>query len=296
MSEITRGVPEEVQGRAKIIDFEAAKGKRLEEKNRQAQWLQEREKQTIKPVDATSPAFPHAIIERDQKPHPEQQRGIIPAETHKGERQPPAEIPNPIIDFQTARENRRINQQEDYPVNSETPTFLKPDSINSKEHVVNDPDKTPDNNPDDVDRYKDEDKPKDTNESDQLTREKQQIKAMEVIGTKLAQFDVPMQKRNEIFDSLADDPKGIVKIAGILKNIHPQDSIAILENIADFRKRIDQALENKAAQENEEAEQELSGFDLLCLILGEFLKGAANAVVGDELEQIGLKETEEKSA
>jgi hypothetical protein len=34
----------------------------------------------------------------------------------------------------------------------------------------------------------------------------------------------------------------------------------------------------------------------LCLILREFLKGTANAVVGDELEQIGLKETEEKSA
>jgi hypothetical protein len=119
---------------------------------------------------------------------------------------------------------------------------------------------------------------------------------MGVIGTKLAQFDVPMQKRDEIFDSLADDPNAIVKAAGVLKNIHPQDLIAILENIADFRKRIDQALENKAAQENEEAERELSGFELLCLILGEFLKGTANAVVGDELEQIGLKETEEKSA
>jgi hypothetical protein len=39
-----------------------------------------------------------------------------------------------------------------------------------------------------------------------------------------------------------------VKVAGVIKNFHPQNSIEILENIADFRKRIDQAIENKAAQ------------------------------------------------
>jgi hypothetical protein len=59
-----------------IINFEVAKEKRLEEKNRQAQWLQERGQQPVKPVDANSPSSPQAFIERDQKPHPDKQRGI----------------------------------------------------------------------------------------------------------------------------------------------------------------------------------------------------------------------------
>jgi hypothetical protein len=44
-----------------------------------------------------------------------------------------------------------------------------------------------------------------------------------------------MQKRDEIFESLADDSNAIIKVTSVL-NIHPQDSIAILENIAAFRK------------------------------------------------------------
>ena len=83
-----------------------------------------------------------------------------------------------------------------------------------------------------------------------------------------------MQKRDEIFESFADDPQAIAEVAGVIKHFHPRDSIGILENIAAFLKRIDKAVQNKAAQENEEAEQE-SGFELLCFILGEFLKGAA---------------------
>ena len=55
-------------------------------------------------------------------------------------------------------------------------------------------------------------------------------------------------------------------------------------------------MKNKAVQENEGAEQKVSGFELLCFILGLFLKGAANAIAGDEFEQIALKETVEKSA
>jgi len=98
-----------------------------------------------------------------------------------------------------------------------------------------------------------------------------------------------MQKRDEIFESLADDPQAITKVVSVIKHFHPQNSIEILENIAAFLKRIDKAVQNKAAQEIEEAEQE-SGFELLCFILGEFLNGAANASVGDEFEQIDLKE------
>jgi hypothetical protein len=115
---------------------------------------------------------------------------------------------------------------------------------------------------------------------------------MGVIGSKLAQFDVPIQKRDEIFENLADDPKAIIKVAGVVRNFHPQNSIEILENIAAFRKRIDQAVENKAAQANKETVRELSGFELLILILGSFLKGSVDAVAGDELEQIGIKEKE----
>jgi hypothetical protein len=129
-----------------------------------------------------------------------------------------------------------------------------------------------------------------------LTREKERIIAMRLIGTKLAQFDVPMQKRDEIFENLADDPNAIIKVARVIKNFHPQNSIEILENIAAFRKRIDQAVENKAAQANEETVRERSGIELLILILGSLLKGSADAVAGNELEQIGLKEKGEKSA
>lgn len=118
--------------------------------------------------------------------------------------------------------------------------------------------------------------------------------AMGVIGSQLAQFDVPAQKRDEIFENLADNPQAIVKVAGVLKNFHLQNSIEILESIADFRKRIDQAIENKF-QSNEESEQELSGLGLLCLILVSLLSSTADGVIVEEFEQIGLKENESKA-
>jgi hypothetical protein len=68
------------------------------------------------------------------------------------------------------------------------------------------------------------------------------------------------------------------------------------QNIADFRRRIDQAVEKKLAAGKEAAERELSGFELLLLILGSLLKGAAIGVAGDDLKKIGLIEKEEKSA
>ena len=67
---------------------------------------------------------------------------------------------------------------------------------------------------------------------------------------------------------------------GETARVLPIPIFEILENIAAFRKRIDEAVQNKAAQENEEAEQKLSGFELLCFILGEFLKGAAKGCRG----------------
>jgi hypothetical protein len=257
MSEINRGIPEGVTQKATIINFEAAKGRRLEEKNKQAQWLQERGKQsTAQPVDATSPSITNDFDKLETKPRVETQGEIIPPESQTGEIQPPAETTNTIIDFQKAREDRLVNKQEESPVKpvntADIPSFLKPESFDADENIVNDYLDSQENTSDDIDNYEDEDDP----ESDAFRRKKEQLKAMGMIGTKLSQFDVPTEKRDEIFDSLADDPDAVVKVAGVIKNFHPQNSIEILENIADFRKRIDQAIEKKLAESYEEAEGE----------------------------------------
>ena len=63
---------------------------------------------------------------------------------------------------------------------SDTPSFVKPASVNSDENVINDSVKTTDKTQNSVDRNKDkdEDNPaENTIESDQLTREKEQLKA-----------------------------------------------------------------------------------------------------------------------
>jgi hypothetical protein len=229
MSEINRGIPEGVTQKATIIDFEAAKGRRLEEKNRQAAWLQEREKRsTVKPVDANSPPITNDFDKPETKPRFEKQSEIIPPEPQTGEIQTPAETTNTIIDFQTAREDRLVSKQEESPVTTENtddiPSFLKPESFDADENIVNDYLNTQENKSDDIDDNEDEDDP----ESDALKRDKEKLKAMGVIGTKLAQFDVPTEKRDEIFDSLADDPDAVVKVAGVIKNFHPQNSIEIL--------------------------------------------------------------------
>jgi hypothetical protein len=237
MSEINRGIPENVKPTATIINFEAAKGKLLEEKTKQAQRIQERtQKPQTNRVETDIPAFTQLPPEGN---HQSQRIEFITQAGESGENKHPAERQNTLIDFTQAREKRQVNQQGNSPVTAENtndiPSFLKPDSIDTGEKVVNDSVKTQENNPDDVDRNQEEDNPQNTIESDELTREKEQIKAMGLIGTKLAQFDVPMQKRDEIFESLADDSNAIIKVTSVL-NIHPQDSIAILENIAAFRK------------------------------------------------------------
>ena len=69
MSKIIRGIPEDVTQKATIINFEAVKGEYLEEKNRQAQWIQERREQSaLKPVDAHSPAITYAFSQLKKKP------------------------------------------------------------------------------------------------------------------------------------------------------------------------------------------------------------------------------------
>ena|SRR5688572_7410109 len=135
MSEINRGIPEGVTQKATIIDFEAAKGKRIEENNRQTQWLQERREQqpAIKPVETHSPANTNAFSQLETKPHLEKKDEIITPKAQIGEIQPPAETTNTLIDFQTARENRLVSQQEESPVKAENtadiPSFLKPETV-----------------------------------------------------------------------------------------------------------------------------------------------------------------------
>jgi hypothetical protein len=86
MSKIIRGIPEGATQKTTIINFEAVKGECLEEKNRQAQWIQERQEQSsIKPVDAHSPAITCTFSQLEKKPQLEKQDGIIPPETPKGE-------------------------------------------------------------------------------------------------------------------------------------------------------------------------------------------------------------------
>ena len=64
---------------------------------------------------------------------------------------------------------------------SDIPSFVKPDSVNSDENVVNGSVKTTDKTQNSVDRNKDNDEynpAENTIEADQLTREKEQIKSM----------------------------------------------------------------------------------------------------------------------
>ena len=63
-----------------------------------------------------------------------------------------------------------------------------------------------------MDRDLDDDERENIIESEELTREKQQIKAMGLIGTKLAQFDVSMQKQDEIFIVSQTIPMQLLKL------------------------------------------------------------------------------------
>jgi hypothetical protein len=57
---------------------------------------------------------------------------------------------------------------------------------------------------------------------------------------------------------------------------------------ANFRKRIDGALE-KARETNESELRELTGLELIRLMLGTLLSATADSVIGEELEQSNLK-------
>jgi hypothetical protein len=86
MSKIIRGIPEGATQKTTIINFEAVKGECLEEKNRQAQWIQERQEQSsIKPVDAHRQQLRALLANSKRNRNLKKQDGIIPPETPKGE-------------------------------------------------------------------------------------------------------------------------------------------------------------------------------------------------------------------
>src|SRR5918999_1321195 len=175
MSEIYRGMPEGVKPTATVINFEAAKGKRLEEKNRQAQWIQERtQKQPLSGVDAAIPVSSQLPTESIHTPKRENKDEFPKNDGETGENRNPADFKNTVIDFQKARENRLINQQENSPVNSENtkdiPSFLKPRPIDAGENFLNDSPINRDNQTDELDREKDEEQQENDIDSEQETR------------------------------------------------------------------------------------------------------------------------------
>jgi hypothetical protein len=178
MSEINRGMPEDVTQKTTIIDFDVTKGKRLEAEARHEKRQERIQKYPHAGVEASrtaSTSISPEIPTEANKPSPSGRRVEFSASSGKtGEIRPLAESTHTIIDLQKARENRPVGEK------------VVSNSVNTRQYA-------------EVEEHRE-------NESDQLTRDKKQLKAMGLIDTKLSQFDVPTEKRDEIFDSLADDP------------------------------------------------------------------------------------------
>jgi hypothetical protein len=282
MSEINRGIPESVTQRAPVIDLEAAKGKRLEAKTRQAQWIQERTQQQAVPEvagdrPAGTPINTEVPPEAGKPPQGGRQVEFSTPTRQAGENRPLAESTHTIIDFQKAREDRLVTEQTNTAVLPESNKFtqsdVRPRSNEAGDTVIHDPA--------DTDRDRENNQAEDIDDPETETPDKEQIIAMGVIGSKLEQFNLPLQKRQEIFTSLADDPNAIIKVAGVIKNLTPDDPMAILEEGAAFRKRIDEALER--ARLTNEQPRELTTFELICLLLGTLLTFTAEAIQGEEV-------------
>jgi hypothetical protein len=103
MSEINRGIPEGGTPTAKVIDFEAAKGKRLERTQKQA----------ITGFDAVrtdvTPIFTEVPAESNQPPQGGRRVEFSASTGKAGEIRPLAENTYTVIDLQKARENRLLN-------------------------------------------------------------------------------------------------------------------------------------------------------------------------------------------
>jgi hypothetical protein len=286
MSEINRGIPEGVTQRAPIIDFEAAKGKRLEAETRQAQWIQERTQQQAVPGvagdrPAGTPIHTEVPPEADQPPQGGRRVEFsTPTEGQAGENRPLAESTHIVIDFQKAREDGLVTDQANTGILPESNKFTQSDVLPRSNEAGD----TGIHDPEDTDRDRENKHAEDIDDPETETPDKEQIIAMGVIGSKLEQFNLPLQKRQEIFTSLADDPNAIIKVAGVIKHLTPDDPMAILEEGAAFRKRIDEALE-RARLANEQQPRELTILELICLLLGTLLTFTAEAIQGEEVSR-----------
>jgi hypothetical protein len=238
MSEIIRGIPENVPPKATVIDFVAAKEKRREEKSTPTVWF--------------TP---------NRKPTPENQDGITPGNMRPGEIPPVAKSKGTIIDFQTAREKRLREGGE----RQESTPFTQTDAIPTPK--------------------KEGDQTEDASDPNE-----EQINAWRIIGSKFAQFDVPTEKREEIFANLADDPKTLSTVAEVVKHFSKpkRDYGAELEEGAAFQKRILDALKNTQEPEQESGKP-LTGLQLALLLLLSLFTENIDELF-DELEQEDNKE------
>ena len=107
-----------------------------------------------------------------------------------------------------------------------------------------------------------------------ISVEDEEQRALQEIRAKLARLDVSSEKRNGIIESLADNPKTSVKVAGVLRHITPPDVrrqvIIELEENAAFRKSLWDKLDKKSGSLQEES-KDGSFMELLFSFLKEFM-------------------------
>ncbi len=140
MSEINRGIPEGQTPKATIINFEAAKAKRIKEKTRQSHWIQERaQNQPLTRIDAATPAPSPVTTEAYQSAQSGRRVEFTGEEGDARENRLPADTHKTVIDFQKARENRLVDDP-DTGARPETQTFTpdeaKPRPIDDKDDTV----------------------------------------------------------------------------------------------------------------------------------------------------------------
>ena len=102
MSEINKRIPETVTQQAKVIDFEAARGRRFERTQKQALTGVDRSRTAFTPISTEVPT------EANQPPQDGKRVELSSSAGKTGESRPLAENTHTVIDFQKARENRLV--------------------------------------------------------------------------------------------------------------------------------------------------------------------------------------------
>ena len=131
-SEINKGIPETVTQQAKVIDFEAARGRRFERTQKQALTGVDRSRTAFTPISTEVPT------EANQPPQDGKRVELSSSAGKTGEIRPLAENTHTVIDFQKARENRLVDDPDTGAI-PETHTFtpheVKPRPIDAKDIV-----------------------------------------------------------------------------------------------------------------------------------------------------------------